>query len=113
MPQPLTLENILGGLGNIFSGMNPGSKQAAPPPAPLNNKSKTFSPAPIPPPQSMPEFPVKEIMGSLGSLAGGFGNAFGGLITSENWWVVLLVVFLLFPDFGTNMLGGLFKGSKA
>lgn len=88
------------------------------PPLPTMNNKK----APAPSPQaaqptsampSIPALPVKEIIGGLGSLAGGVGNAVGGLITSENWWIILLIVFLLYPDFGTNMLGGLFKGTKA
>lgn len=110
-PQPLTLDGILGGLGNILNGLRTAGSQSTPPAVAPNSRSVTLPP--IPPPQPIPEFPVKDIAGNLGSIAGGIGNILGGLITSENWWIILVVIFLLFPDSGNSMFKGLLRGSKA
>jgi hypothetical protein len=53
-------------------------------------------------PISIPALPVGEIFG-------GVSNTVRGLVLNDNWWVVLLIIFLFFPNVKSKMFGGLFK----
>jgi len=55
-----------------------------------------------PVPFSLPPLPV-------GELLGGVSNTVRGLVLNDNWWVVLLIIFLFFPKVSNKMFGGLFK----
>lgn len=109
--QPLTLDGILGGLGSILNSFRTAVSQTPTTALPSVNRSSSLPP--VQPPQPITEFPVKDIAGNLGSIAGGIGNILGGLLTSENWWIILVIIFLLFPDSGKNIFKGLFRESKA
>ncbi|MHB1391836.1 MAG: hypothetical protein ACYCYE_01960 [Clostridia bacterium] len=53
-------------------------------------------------PFSLPALPV-------GELFGGVSNTVRGLVLNDNWWVLLLIIFLFFPNISNKMFGGLFK----
>ncbi len=60
--------------------------------------AKSGAPAPI----SIPALPI-------GDIFGGVSNTVRGLVLNDNWWVVLLIIFLFFPNIKDKMFGGLFK----
>ncbi len=45
----------------------------------------------------------------VGELLGGVSNTVRGLVLNDNWWVLLLIIFLFFPNVSSKMFGGLFK----
>lgn len=55
-----------------------------------------------PPALRMPALPVGEILG-------GVSNTVRGLVLNDNWWVLLLIIFLFFPNISNKMFGGLLK----
>lgn len=58
--------------------------------------------AAAPPTLRMPALPVGEILG-------GVSNTVRGLVLNDNWWVLLLIIFLFFPNISNKMFGGLLK----
>ena len=60
----------------------------------------TKSAAPVP--FSLPALPV-------GDIVGGVSNTVRGLVLNDNWWLLLLIIFLFFPKISGKMFGGLFK----
>jgi hypothetical protein len=42
-------------------------------------------------------------------LLGGVSNTVRGLVLNDNWWVLLLIIFLFFPKISSRMFGGLLK----
>lgn len=50
----------------------------------------------------MPNLPVGEVLG-------GVSNTVRGFVMNDNWWVLLLIIFLFFPSVSGKMFGGLLK----
>ena len=51
---------------------------------------------------SLPSIPVGELMG-------GVSNTVRGLVLNDNWWIILLFIFLFFPSVSKRMFGGILK----
>ena len=51
---------------------------------------------------SLPSIPV-------GELLGGVSNTVRGLVLNDNWWIILLIIFLFFPNMSKRMFGGILK----
>ncbi|HYF82945.1 MAG TPA: hypothetical protein VEB00_07960 [Clostridia bacterium] len=64
----------------------------------LITPTKSASPIPF----SLPALPV-------GDIVGGVSNTVRGLVLNDNWWLLLLIIFLFFPKISGKMFGGLFK----
>jgi hypothetical protein len=45
----------------------------------------------------------------VGELAGGISNTARGLVMNGNWWILLLIIFLFFPNLSSKMFGGILK----
>ncbi|MEA4846883.1 MAG: hypothetical protein VB106_06585 [Clostridiaceae bacterium] len=102
-------------MGRRHSYTNYNAPYNAPPPA-------TWQPAPTPavsPVRSLLSLiapvkssaPVHFSMPVLptGELLGGISNTVRGLVLNDNWWIILLIIFLFFPKISNRMFGGLLK----
>lgn len=45
----------------------------------------------------------------IGELFGGVSNTVRGLVLNDNWWILLLIIFLFFPSISKRMFGGILK----
>lgn len=55
-----------------------------------------------PVPFSLPPLPTRE-------LVGGISNTARGLVANGNWWILLLIIFLFFPNLSNKMFGAILK----
>ena len=60
--------------------------------------NKSMDPVPF----TIPALPVRELFS-------GVSNTVKGFMLNDNWWVLLLIIFLFFPRISNRMFGGLFK----
>lgn len=45
----------------------------------------------------------------IGELLGGVSNTIKGLVLNDNWWILLLIIFLFFPSISRKMFRGILK----
>lgn len=107
-PAPAAAPAVSTTIQSILSALVP-SRSAAPAAAPAVSTtmqsilsalvpSKSAAPSTF----SIPSLPVGELMG-------GVSNTVRGLVLNDNWWVLLLIIFLFFPNISNRMFGGLLK----
>lgn len=93
---------------NTLPPVSPAPVSSASAPQPAASLMRNFLSALVPGKSSNPvRFSIPAL--PIGELLGGVSNTVKGLVLNDNWWVLLLIIFLFFPNISKRMFGGILK----